>query len=98
MVDPPEVWVFVATKGLLISIASALTLLSYFGYREGRRRALAGAVAGFTVVTIGTAVELVELGLEGQVGPLRNEIVVDSVESVVLSVGLLLLVNAVTQY
>lgn len=98
MADSPAVWAFVVTKGLLICIAAALTVLSYLGYREGNQRALAGAVAGFTVLTLGLAVELVELGLQGQVGLVRNEILVDSVESVVLSVGLLLLVNAVMRY
>ena len=100
MAEPPEFWTFVATSLLVFLLGGAMTVLSYLAYRRENKRSLWVAGFGFGLVTTaGVIAAVYQLGIARSYTLSGRELLsLQTVEGVVLVLGLLALIYSITRY
>lgn len=100
MSEPPELWALLVVNSILFVAGSVLTALSYRAYRRYRRLPLRSAAAGFALITIGSVLELVyEVGIRGWNDLNGRELLaLQTVESLLIAAGLVVMFYALAQY
>jgi hypothetical protein len=100
MAEPPEFWAFLVVNSFFSITGGALTVLAYRAYLRTHQQALRIASGGFTLITIGGIVELLyQLGIrqDYHLGG-RESLALQTIESLILTVGLVAIFYAVSQY
>jgi hypothetical protein len=99
MAQPPEFWTFVASSVLVLLLGGAMTVLSYLAYRREDKRSLWVAGVGFGLVTtVGVIAAVYQLGIARTYELSGRELLsLQTVEGVVLLLGLLALIYSVVR-
>ena len=98
MAQPPEFWTFVASSALVLLLGGAMTVLSYLAYRREDKRSLWVAGVGFGLVTTGGVIAAVyQLGIARTYELSGRLLSLQTVEGVVLLLGLLALIYSVVR-
>lgn len=100
MTEPAEFWAFLAVNSILFLAGTVLTGLSYRAYLRVRQEAIRFAAGGFALITLGGLLELFyEVGIkQGYNLSGREMLLLQSVESLFISLGLLVIFYALTRY
>lgn len=100
MAEPPEFWAFLVANSLLFVAGGTLTGLSYRAYLRVQQRTLRLASGGFALITIGGLLELLyQLGIrqDYHLGG-RESLALQTLESLVITAGLVVIFYALSKY
>lgn len=100
MAEPPELLAFILVTSVFSIAGGTLSVVAYLAYLRTHQQALRVASGGFTLITIGGLVELVyQLGIrrDYHLGG-RELLALQTIESLILTVGLVVIFYAVSQY
>lgn len=101
MAEPPEFWTFVLSNAIVGVLGVVLTGLSLLAYRrDPTKRTFVLAATGFGAITLGSLVEAIyQLGIRGSywLGG-RELLALQTVEGVLIGVGLAVLFYAIRRY
>jgi hypothetical protein len=100
MTEPPELWAFVVVNSVLFVAGGTLTGLSYRAYLRVHERALRLASIGFGFITVGGLLEVVyQFGIRRDYHLAgRESLALQTTESMIITIGLVIIFYAVTQY
>jgi hypothetical protein len=100
MAEPPELWAFLLVNSVLLVAGSVLTALSYRAYRRMGEPTLRLASIGFALVTIGGLLDLgYQFGYRQDYHLGGRELLsLQTVESLTIAAGLVVIFYALTRY
>jgi hypothetical protein len=100
MAEPPELWAFLLVSSLLFLAGGVLTALSYRAFLRLREPTLRLASVGFGLVTIGGLLELVyQFGYRQDYHLAGRELLaLQTVESLTITAGLVVIFYALSRY
>lgn len=100
MAVSPKIGLFIGLNILVFLIGAILTAISYGAYRRTHNRDLLFAMGGFLSITLGSIIEVsYEFGLKGSYELLGDELLtIQSIESILIGLGLAGLVYSLRQY
>lgn len=100
MAQPLEFWTFVVTTVFVLLLGGTMTVLSYLAYRREDKRSLWVAGFGFGLVTTaGVIAAVYQLGIKrSYVLSGRELLSLQTIQGIVLTLGLLALIYSITKY
>lgn len=100
MAQPLEFWTFVVTTVFVLLLGGTMTVLSYLAYRREDKRSLWVAGFGFGLVTTaGVIAAVYQLGIKRSYALSGRELLsLQTIEGIVLTLGLLALIYSITKY
>ncbi|WP_248910246.1 DUF7521 family protein [Halocatena marina] len=98
--ESPKAGLFIGINIFVLLVGLILTALSYGAYRRTDKRELLFAVGGFLSITLGAIIEVFyEVGVKGSYNLFGDELLtVQSIESILIGIGLASLFYSLRQY
>lgn len=100
MSEPPELWAYLLSNLIVLVFGGAMTVLSLLAYRDSGNRSFRWASVGFGLITTGALAEGVyQLLVRGSYElPGRELLAIQTVEGVLIALGLATLFHSLRAY
>ena len=100
MAEPPEFWSFLVANSLLFIAGGSLTALSYRAYLRVQQDSLRLAAEGFALITLGGLLDIIyQLGVRQDYNlGARESLALQTLDSLVITAGLVVIFYALSRY